>query len=114
MFNDACAPSFVNPYPDCTNRNALPEVPENKVKTSRSYGWLKYLFACCFCGLLVAFITFLVLFILAISGGLGPVKGRMMPAEIVTKIDPIINDQLIKQLQTSQLMNKLLQTMKRN
>lgn len=45
--------------------------------------WLKYLFAFCFVIILVAFIVFLVLFILAVSGGLGPIRGRMMSAEVI-------------------------------
>ena len=43
--------------------------------------WLRYLFACCFLLTCAAFITFLVLFIIAVSGGMGKNAGRMILAE---------------------------------
>ena len=73
----------------CTNGYPIATVPfppfqeciiyENKKDSpKRGFNWLRYIFACVFCLILAAFIVFLVLFILAISGGLGPVKGRML------------------------------------
>ena len=78
---------FLYPYPEFVKPS--PEI-------SKPLSWLKYLFAFLFCLLMIGFVAFLVLFILAISGGFGTIKGRMMPIELVSnatnhKIFSIIN-----------------------
>ena len=47
--------------------------------------WLRYLFACCFLLTCAAFITFLVLFIIAVSGGMGQNAGRMVEDKNMNK-----------------------------
>ena len=47
--------------------------------------WLRYLFACCFLLTCAAFITFLVLFIIAVSGGMGRNAGRMVEDKNLNK-----------------------------
>ena len=86
-YNSACSvnpltiPSVLS-YPEC-QLNIQPEIPcgEPYEEPKKQTSWLKYLFACCFLLTCAAFITFLVLFIIAVSGGMGVNRGRMISAE---------------------------------
>ena len=76
-----------SPYPysyPCPELSIQPSVCEKSSSSNRS--WLKYLFAATFCILLIAFITFLVLFIVAVSTGGFTKSGRMMPTEDVERV----------------------------
>ena len=59
------------------------------------FNWLRFWLGCCLtltlCILLATFITFLVLFILVVSGSIGN-TGRMMPSETATSDTPHLND----------------------
>ena len=93
-YNSACninpltIPS-VTPYPEC-QLNIQPEIPMpcemgyDEPKSTKT-SWLKYLFACCFLLTCAAFITFLVLFIIAVSGGMGQNAGRMVEDKNMNK-----------------------------
>jgi hypothetical protein len=94
-YNSACSinpltiPSVLS-YPEC-QLNIQPEIPMpcemgyDEPKSTKT-SWLKYLFACCFLLTCAAFITFLVLFIIAVSGGMGRNAGRMISAEETSPI----------------------------
>ena len=93
-YNSACS---INPltiptvlsYPEC-QLNIQPEIPMpcemgyDEPKSTKT-SWLKYLFACCFLLTCAAFITFLVLFIIAVSGGMGQNAGRMVEDKNLNK-----------------------------
>lgn len=59
-------------YPTISVQPVVPP-PESEGKLKAS--WLTYFLACTYCALLVGFVTFMVLFIIAISGGFGSIRG---------------------------------------
>ncbi len=78
------------PYPELNYQPTVCPEHEKHSTSSRSTSWLKYLFAVTFCILLIAFITFLVLFIVAVSTGGFTKSGRLINAD-VENVEKIIN-----------------------
>ncbi len=82
-------PSIIS-YPDCNinvqqQQQQQPEIPpcETKCGEPKKLNWLRYILACCFLLTCAAFITFLVLFIIAVSGGMGQNAGRINAYETI-------------------------------